>query len=96
MGAFFCRRDKDGEERWWLEIIGKGEKTRIIPATNELMVAQASKAAFSDQDLQDLGRVLDELMKYVKLTDADTGAAKDIDRENLILRACEIRSRLGI
>ncbi len=41
MGGFFCRRDKDGEERWWLEIVGKGEKTRIIPATNELMVELA-------------------------------------------------------
>lgn len=38
MGGFFCRRDNDGEERWWLEITGKGDKTRIVPATNELMV----------------------------------------------------------
>ncbi len=38
MGGFFCRRDKDGELRWWLEITGKGDKTRIVPATNELMV----------------------------------------------------------
>jgi len=41
MGNFFCRRDKDGEERWWLEITGKGDKTRIVPATNELMVELA-------------------------------------------------------
>lgn len=41
MGGFFCRRDKDGEERWWLEITGKGDKTRIVPATNELMVELA-------------------------------------------------------
>lgn len=41
MGGFFSRRDKDGEERWWLEITGKGEKTRIVPATNELMVELA-------------------------------------------------------
>lgn len=41
MGGFFCRRDKDGQERWWLEIIGKGDKTRIVPATNELMVELA-------------------------------------------------------
>ncbi len=38
MGCFFCRRDRDGEERWWLEVLGKGEKTRLVPATNELMV----------------------------------------------------------
>lgn len=41
MGGFFCRRDKDGQERWWLEITGKGDKTRLIPATNELMVELA-------------------------------------------------------
>src|SRR3546814_19012057 len=41
MGSFFCRRDKDSEERWWLEVTGKGEKTRIIPATHELMVELA-------------------------------------------------------
>lgn len=38
MGCFFCRRDKDGEERWWIEITGKGDKTRLVPATNELML----------------------------------------------------------
>jgi integrase/recombinase XerD len=38
MGGFFCRRDKDGEERWWLEVLGKGDKLRIVPATNELLV----------------------------------------------------------
>lgn len=26
MGAFFVRRDAEGEERWWLEITGKGDK----------------------------------------------------------------------
>lgn len=38
MGDFYCRQDKDGEEQWWLEVTGKGEKTRLVPATNELMV----------------------------------------------------------
>jgi len=37
MGPFFCRRDRDGEERWWLEVLGKGDKTRLVPATSELM-----------------------------------------------------------
>lgn len=41
MGGFFCRKDRDGELRWWLEITGKGDKTRITPATNELMVELA-------------------------------------------------------
>lgn len=38
MGDFFCRRDADGVERWWLDILGKGEKRRLVPATRELMI----------------------------------------------------------
>jgi len=38
MGNFFCRRDRDGVERWWLEILGKGSKVRLVPATHELMI----------------------------------------------------------
>lgn len=38
MGGFFSRKDKNSESRWWLEITGKGNKTRIVPATNELML----------------------------------------------------------
>ncbi|AGW95769.1 hypothetical protein N234_37530 [Ralstonia pickettii DTP0602] len=26
MGAFFCRRDAQGIERWWLEVTGKGQQ----------------------------------------------------------------------
>lgn len=37
MGNFFARRGADGKERWWLEVTGKGEKTRLVPATDELM-----------------------------------------------------------
>lgn len=39
MGDFFMRSDpKTGEQRWWLQVIGKGEKQRLVPATPELMV----------------------------------------------------------
>jgi len=38
MGGFFCRKDIDGELRWWLEITGKGDKMRIVPATNDLII----------------------------------------------------------
>jgi len=37
MDAFFCRRDASGVERWWLEVTGKGARTRLVPATAELM-----------------------------------------------------------
>ncbi|MDY7537907.1 site-specific integrase [Undibacterium sp. RTI2.1] len=41
MGSFLRRRDKDGEDQWWLEILGKGDVLRIVPATSELMVELA-------------------------------------------------------
>ncbi|WP_432260219.1 hypothetical protein [Cupriavidus sp. TMH.W2] len=37
MGAFICRRDAQGNERWWLEVAGEGNKTRLVPATDELI-----------------------------------------------------------
>jgi integrase/recombinase XerD len=37
MGGFFRRRDRDGQDRWWLAITGKGDKERLLPATTELM-----------------------------------------------------------
>lgn len=41
MGSFFCRRDGGEQQRWWLEIMGKGSKLRLVPATDELMVELA-------------------------------------------------------
>jgi len=41
MGAFFCRRDAKGVERWWLEVTGKGNKARLVPATDELIAELA-------------------------------------------------------
>jgi site-specific recombinase XerD len=37
MGSLFMRRSGDGRERWWLEVKGKGEKVRLVPATDELV-----------------------------------------------------------
>ena len=37
MAGFFARRSPDGRQRWWLEVTGKGGKTRLVPATDELM-----------------------------------------------------------
>lgn len=41
MGAVFCRRDAQGVERWWIEVIGKGNRTRLVPATDELIAELA-------------------------------------------------------
>ena len=37
MGGFYSQRDRSGVERWWLQVTGKGDRTRIVPATAELM-----------------------------------------------------------
>jgi site-specific recombinase XerD len=37
MGRFFRRRDANGVDRWWLEVLGKGDKERLVPATAEMM-----------------------------------------------------------
>ncbi len=39
MNAFFCRTDRDGTRRWWLEVTGKGGKTRLIPANQDVLDA---------------------------------------------------------
>lgn len=39
MGNFFMRADaQTGEQRWWLQAMGKGDKERLIPVTAELVV----------------------------------------------------------
>jgi integrase/recombinase XerD len=37
MGRFFNRRDAAGRERWWIEVTGKGDRERLVPATVEMM-----------------------------------------------------------
>lgn len=36
-GRVLLSGSADGKERWWLEVTGLGEKTRPVPATDELM-----------------------------------------------------------
>jgi integrase/recombinase XerD len=37
MGRFFSRRYAAGRDRWWLEVTGKGDRERLMPATAEMM-----------------------------------------------------------
>ncbi|CAE6816201.1 Tyrosine recombinase XerC [Paraburkholderia nemoris] len=41
MGDFSRRLGADGREQWWLDILGKGEKERIVPASPELIAELA-------------------------------------------------------
>jgi integrase/recombinase XerD len=38
MGQFFSWRDATGRDRWWLEVTGKGDRERLVPATTKMMV----------------------------------------------------------
>ncbi|MDG0856993.1 tyrosine-type recombinase/integrase [Roseateles puraquae] len=39
MGDFFMRTDATtGDPRWWVQVLGKGDKERLVPATTELMI----------------------------------------------------------
>jgi integrase/recombinase XerD len=37
MGRIFTRLNSNEDELWWIEITGKGNKTRMIPMTDELL-----------------------------------------------------------
>jgi integrase len=37
MGDFSRRLGADGRDQWWLEILGKGERERIVPVSSELV-----------------------------------------------------------
>ena len=47
MGGFFSQRDRSGVERWWLEVTGKGDKTRMVPVLPQ--VREATDAYLSLQ-----------------------------------------------
>ena len=37
MGDFHAIMGSDGKQRWWLQVTGKGDKTRLIPVTDDLL-----------------------------------------------------------
>ncbi|MGF7000812.1 tyrosine-type recombinase/integrase [Paraburkholderia sp. GAS32] len=41
MGDFSRRLGADGREQWWLDILGKGDRERIVPASPELIAELA-------------------------------------------------------
>ena len=45
MGGFFRRRNRDGQDRWWLAITGKGDKERLLPGATVLSVQNLAVAA---------------------------------------------------
>lgn len=55
-----------------------------------------ARTALSDMDRQELARLIDELTYYVKIVPDDKGLASPLDRDELILRARQVRSMTGI
>jgi integrase/recombinase XerD len=41
MGQFFSRRDAAGRDRWWLEVTGKSDRERLVPATADMLAELA-------------------------------------------------------
>ncbi|WP_323074107.1 tyrosine-type recombinase/integrase [Mycetohabitans endofungorum] len=41
MGDFSRRLGPDGQDQWWLDIVGKGQRARRVPASPELIVELA-------------------------------------------------------
>ncbi|HDR9103654.1 tyrosine-type recombinase/integrase [Paraburkholderia sp. A3RO-2L] len=87
MGAFFSRRDSKGKERWWLEVAGKGDKTRLVPATEELMLElKRYRAANGLPELPQAGEAVPLVLPVI-------GAAKPLSRGALHLVVKEVFNR---
>lgn len=61
-----------------------------------LDLVRIAKSAFAEEERQELGLLLDEMTRYIKLVSDEKGVAKSIDRDALILRARQLRSAIGI
>ena len=46
MGDFYCRRTAEGQEFWWLNVIGKGNRERQVPISAEFLAELISFRTF--------------------------------------------------
>jgi hypothetical protein len=75
---------------------GIGEFYSLVNPASVLELMHVAKSALSDEALQELARLMDEMTLYIKLVPDEKGAAKSIDRDELILRTRQLRSLIGI
>lgn len=59
-------------------------------------LVRIAQTALSDMERQELARLIDELTYYVKIVPDEKGLASPLDRDELILRARQVRSVIGI
>ena len=69
---------------------------RVATPRHVQQLVQLARMALSDTEREELARVIDELMSYVKLVPDERGTAKPIDRDALILRARQLCSAIGL
>jgi integrase/recombinase XerD len=96
MGTFFARRDREGEERWWLEVAGKGDKTRLVPATVELMIELRRYRRESGlAPVPTLGEVTPLILPLGKSRRPLTRAALHLILKDVFLRASDAMRQRG-
>ncbi|AEG71871.1 tyrosine-type recombinase/integrase [Ralstonia solanacearum] len=95
MGAVFCRRDVVGADRWWIEVRGKGSKTRLVPATDELIAELARyRRAHGLPPSPQLGEARPLLLPLIgKEQPLSRGAVHLIVKEVFTLAAERLRAR---
>jgi len=75
---------------------GLSEFHAVVGPTEVLELVRIAKSAVSDEDLQELGRLLEELTAYVKVVPDENGASRSVSRTELVLRTRQLRSLIGI
>ncbi|SCU93043.1 Integrase [Cupriavidus necator] len=91
MGAFFCRRDGSGVERWWLEVTGKGNQTRLVPASDELVAELARYRRANDlPPTPQLGEALPLVLPVIGRDTGREGREKALSRGALHLILKEV------
>lgn len=75
---------------------GMAEFHSVVDPASALHVVRIAKSALSEEERQELGRLMAELTFYVKVVPDDNGAAASIDRDELILRARRFLSSIGM
>ena len=68
----------------------------LVNPDTVLGLVRIAKASLSDEARQRLAQLIEELTYYVKLVPDEKGAAKPLDRDDLILRTRQLRSDIGI
>ena len=95
MGDFHTIMGADGKQRWWLEVTGKGEKTRLIPVTDEFLAElRTYRAALGRRELPNPGDPLPIIFPLIgPPTPMVRQALYEIVKDIVRMTAARVRSR---